>query len=948
MTEQIVGNKIIWRILHAALLLPVLFAAACTTTSNDKNTVSGLEQARVVIKDEKVDAGLDKTMASYRKYLQQATTSKQHAENTRRPTDLEAETSYSIPGVQTPAQPGARAAIKHYTQLLASYPMHDNNDQVLYQLSRAYKEAGKDQKAAAALQTLASRYPDFTHIDEVNFRLGEYYFRTKKYKQASQSYSAVLASGKTSVYYPLTLNKLGWSYFKLDDYKKALDYFILSLEHIMVQTRADKKIADLSNNKQLADSYHAVSLSFSYLGGADAITAYLKTTGHKDYEAELYQQLALYYLSKKHYSDAARSYQAYIDVYPLDEKAPYHAKRIIEVYQQGGFIELSIKARKQFSKTYDRRADYWEKNRLEKQPEIDKFQKDNIRNLASHYHADYKKLHNEKTQNKQQKQAAFTEAAHWYKQYSYLYPLDQQTPAMSKLLAELFLEQRDYRSAARAFERTAYNYPDSDIAAQSGYSAIFSYREHLKTVASDKRRTIREDIVQSSIFFVETFPQHAQASAVLTTAASDQLLLKNYTAAANTARRVIRHYPQADKKQLRSAWLILADASFESAHYADAEKAYRQTLSMTKTNDKKRPALVENLAAAIYKQGERAKSHGKHAIAAQHFQRIATNTPNASLGTSAQFDAAAEFIATENWSQAGSVLENFRKHNTDNKLSEVATRNLAVIYKMNGQYLNAAIEFERIAKNNSNKAIQRDALLQAADSYRRIDKDKDALRVYQQYVKLFPSPAADAVKSYQHIADIYKSKNDENNYHKTLNKLIAADANTSSERTYQTRQLAADATLILAEDRMRAFNKVKLSKPFKKNLTLKKKHMNASLALFRRLLEYQISETTTAATFHIAEIYLQFSQDMAESERPTGLSELELEQYDLSLEEQVYVFEEKAISLHEKNTELLGAGIYDPWVTKSINRLSQLLPARYAKPEQHSDYLQTLFTEGSR
>lgn len=928
--------------LPAILLMSVLLLTACTMFNNE-NTVSLLEQTSIPIKDEKIDASLDKAMASYRNYLQQAPASKQSAEAMHRLANLEVEKSYGITGVDSPAQPGARAAIKHYTQLLASYPNYDHNDQVLYQLSRAYKVAGNNKKAISTLQTLTSRYPNFVHMDEVNFRLGEYFFSINKYQLASKYYTAALSFGEKSVYYPLALNKLGWSYLKQDKHSQARNYFIASLEHMMTEARAAGKTEDLLNSKRLTDSYHAISLSFSYLGGADAITAYLKKTGRKPYDAELYKQLAEYYLSKKRYSDAAHSFQAYIDIYPFDEKTTYFAKQVIEIYQQVSFTELSIKARKQFAKTYDLRADYRKKNKLDNQPEIDTYHKNNIHDLASHYHAAFKKA-----RNKKQKKANFSEAIHWYKKYNYLYPLDKRTPAMSKQLAELYLEQGDYQSAARAFERTAYNFPASDIAAQSGYAAIVAYRANLKTVAASKRSTVREDLARSSLLFAETFPQHAQASAVLTTTANDLFILKNYNAAANTAHRIIHDYPQAEIKQLRSAWKILADASYESGHYTEAEKAYKQTLSMTETKDKDRPALIENLAAAIYKQGEQAKKQNRHTIAAQHFLRISTETPGASLAASAKVDAAA-LIATDNWSQAASVLEDFRKHNAKHKLTEVSTRNLAVIYKKNGQRLKAAIEFERIAKNNNNnKTIQRDALLQAADLYRQENKHDEAQRVYQQYVELFPSPAEDAVVNYQHIADIYKLKNDTINYHKTLNKLISADEKAGSERTYQTRQLAANALLILANVRMHAFSKVKLNKPFKQNLALKKQRMNVALEFFQRLLEYQVSNVTTAATFHIAEIYLQFSLAMAESERPTGLSELELEQYKLSLEEQVYLFEEKAISIHEKNTELLDAGIYDPWVTKSINRLSEMLPARYAKQEQHSDYLQSLFAEENR
>ena len=124
--------------------------------------------------------------------------------------------------------------------------------------------------------------------------------------------------------------------------------------------------------------------------------------------------------------------------------------------------------------------------------------------------------------------------------------------------------------------------------------------------------------------------------------------------------------------------------------------------------------------------------------------------------------------------------------------------------------------------------------------------------------------------------------------------------------------------------------------------------MSTALDSLTHLLEYQVSNTTTAATYYIAEIYLHFSQSLAGSERPSGLNELELEQYELALEEQAYLFEEKAISIYEKNTELLDAGIHDPWVDKSIARLSTLFPAQYAKQEQKSGYLKNLYAADDR
>ena len=81
---------------------------------------------------------------------------------------------------------------------------------------------------------------------------------------------------------------------------------------------------------------------------------------------------------------------------------------------------------------------------------------------------------------------------------------------------------------------------------------------------------------------------------------------------------------------------------------------------------------------------------------------------------------------------------------------------------------------------------------------------------------------------------------------------------------------------------------------------------------------------------------------MLKSDRPEGLSELELQQYEILLEERAYPFEEKAITIHEKNIELMTRGVYNEWIEKSIAQLGNILPARYAKAEVSESYVEAI------
>jgi len=132
---------------------------------------------------------------------------------------------------------------------------------------------------------------------------------------------------------------------------------------------------------------------------------------------------------------------------------------------------------------------------------------------------------------------------------------------------------------------------------------------------------------------------------------------------------------------------------------------------------------------------------------------------------------------------------------------------------------------------------------------------------------------------------------------------------------------------------------VKLRQPFETSLKEKQQRMDATIDGMNRLVEYGIADVTAAATYYMAETYFDFSRSLKESERPTDLQPADMEKYEADLDETAFPFEEKAIKVHEKNMEMLHAGILDEWTQKSLSRLGELMPGRYAKNEVSSGLL---------
>jgi hypothetical protein len=216
--------------------------------------------------------------------------------------------------------------------------------------------------------------------------------------------------------------------------------------------------------------------------------------------------------------------------------------------------------------------------------------------------------------------------------------------------------------------------------------------------------------------------------------------------------------------------------------------------------------------------------------------------------------------------------------------------------------------------------------------------------VYLSYVSEFPQPIETAVETRFKIAGMYKATHDEAGYHDQLRQIVEIDGGAGDERTARIRYVAAQSALVLSEGLYRRFDEVKLVQPFEHNLQEKQRRMDAALEAFGRLVDYEVGEVTAAATFYMAEVYSDFSRALIESERPADLDPAEMQDYEMVLEEEAFPFEERAIEVHEKNLELMAAGIYNPWIERSLARLADLMPGRYAKFEASSGLIASIDT----
>ena len=874
---------------------------------------------------------------NYRELLKLNPDRRLNNEATRRLADLELEQSETrLMESDTPvAKAEVEKSIRLYEQLLQKEPNYAGRDLVLYQLARAYELNGEMDKMMAGLQQVVDQHPDSPHWQEAQFRRGERFFVLQDFANAEKAYGAILKQSGDSPYYDRALLKHGWSRFKQGNIEQGLDSFTELLDRKLGAERlVDLEQISDADRALLKETLRVISLTFSELGGTQRISQYFNQKGHRNYEFMVYRGLGDLYLKQERIQDAADAYLAFVDLNPAHPQSPRLAVRVVDIYSENDFPAQALESKKAFTQRYAVHSEYRQQLDETDRAWLNTQLRSYLKELAEYHHAlaqQNAKLKTPKAAAAQEKEGR--EAAHWYRLYLDSFPDDPTAGSISFLLAELLFELKQYPESVQAYEQSAYDLPSHDKRAEAGYAALLAYTEQEKLLSKEQQPAWRKRGVESALRFSAVFPQDPRMPAVLTKA-SEQLLEMNDTGRARgAALQVVNLQPPADSELRRTAWTVAAHAAFEQKDYAAAETGYQQALLLLPRKDDQREPLEERLAASIYQQGASLREQGDQEAAANQFLRVASLVPGASIRATAEYDAAASLIASGDWNRSAEILEAFRKRYPDSELLADVNNKLATAYLETDQPLKAAAELTTIATQGDNPELRQAAGWQAAELYEKGGSQAEAIQAYRRYVEQFPAPLEPAMEARHKLAGFYEQRGDPKQRDHWLEQLIESDAKAGKQRTDRTRYLAAQASLRLAQPNQALFSRIQLKAPLEKNLKRKKAQMQTAIAGYKQAAEYGIAEVTTAATFHIGEIYQQFGSALMDSERPKGLNEEELEQYEILLEEQAFPFEDKAIAVYESNTKLAAQGIYDEWVKKSFEALAKLLPARYAKQE---------------
>ncbi|MBX2809600.1 MAG: tetratricopeptide repeat protein [Cellvibrionaceae bacterium] len=812
-------------------------------------------------------------------------------------------------------------------------------DQMLYQLSKAYALDGRVDIANEELEALTEEYEDSIYTPEAKFRRAERAFSNADYREAQALYKDVIDQGSFSPYYQNAIYMFGWSQFKRAYYEEAIDAFTKVLDNLYGAVMPMKTVPK-SQQSLAADTLRVISLSFSYLDGAKTLSETFAGDTERPYVHKLYLALGALYFDKKRYVDSAQVYRQYVLDNPLSDFSPQFSSAIIDVYEKGEFPSLLVPAKEEYVVNYGIDSDYWAHKSVAVRERLKPSLKLYLEELAKFEHAkaqESKQLaaqqKNIETLPKNQKQylqdfkSYYLQAANWYDQFIRTFPNDNKTADMYFLMAEALNEAGQWQRAYTTYNFLAYQYdlPEDKLAqgAEAGYSAILLAQ----------RLGAQNNVIDQSLAFAKKYASDPRVASVLGEAAQKLLQTGRQPEAIVVAKRVVDRQPPASIQLRRSAWLVIAQSEFDLLSYGNADDAYAQVLALTPADDLERPSIINRRAASVYMLAESLVGREENTLAVDQFLRVQQIAPDTDIAVTAQYDAGNLLMATQQWQQAESVFLNFRRRYPNNSLTKTLYAKLVFIYQETQQWTLAGDELTAMAAVSDDPELRRQSLLLAGELYQKSGQIVRAISTYNNYIKRYPQPFDDRIEVFNKLAQAHRDNSNLTSYEYWLQQLIRAHDNAGAQQTQRSLYLAASSVNYQAKKNFDQFLQLRLTLPLKKSLAVKRKSLNKTVAAYQRLMDYGVAVYVTEANYYLGEVYARLSQDLIQSQRPRGLDELALEQYEILLEEQAYPFEEKAIELHLANAARSQNNLYDDWVKRSFVALATLSPGRYNKLE---------------
>lgn len=779
-----------------------------------------------------------------------------------------------------------------------------NKDIIYYKLAKQYSLIDEFEQSTKYLNLIVNNEKDSKFYPEAQFRLAEDAFSNKKYSLAELRYTEVISSSN-NLFYSKALFKRGWSRYKLNVYHDAIDDFIATINSY---NYSDFRKLNEKDNKLFNDALRSIGLSFIHFDSVEEISEFISNLGNINYNYYIFSSVSKIYLSQERYFDAVEILKSYISKYENKDKILAYLD-ILDIWKNGNYINNYISEMENFYNYYksiDSMAGYSDViiNTV-KQRFIN-----NITNTALYFYNNSikKKLISD-----------FNESSTWYKRFIELFP-DSVTHDIYKQFADLNYLFKHYSKAAFYYE-LALSEKENKIHKLSLYSLI----ETLSHITNNKSVSdvYLDKYLKYSKIFYDTYSKDNKSKDILISAFEIAFNNNKYDFIKNN-----NINSDIFDNKVTKLLSILGDTYSLTKDHNNAITVYQNLYDNIDLTNLDKSNIREKLCLSIFNRAQESFNNSDTVSAYNDIQHIMQYLNNTSIAPVAVFDGITYSINMQDWDTAINFGEYFINNYRDNKYFNKVVKNISVAYLEKDDKQNAASLLKTLSLTSNDVSTKKSSLWRSAQLFEKNKDYKSAIISYEEYANKYKIPYIQNMEAMNKLVELNNSINNNKTAILWQNKILANDSKQSNDRTDYIKSITATSLASHYHDK---YSKILLKQPFAKSLKFKKKYLQKSVQLYATASSYNITDISTQATFNIANIYYDFTQAILNSEKPDSLTDEELEQYQILIEDQAFAFEEKAIEFHEANLKYTKSGIYNEWINKSYAKLQEMFPVRYQR-----------------
>lgn len=808
-----------------------------------------------------------------------------------------------------------------------------DRERVLYRIAQSHAVLTQQEKSVVILEKIREEFPTGQYIDEVLFRLAEDAYASANYARAKTFYQQQIEVRPESNLSLKSHYMLGWSEFKLGALEPALDEFLVVLE-----AKVDQSEQAVSTLRE--DARRISQLVLDRAGGVELLakkfSAPLSEVGYQAYE--------LYFdslRSKALYFKLYESVESFQQRYPQHPKSPELSMEMVSLLNTHSFFDAQRDQQALFLDRY-----------IEDKP-ASKYQSIGLEYAWSL--GDYQR---------KRKGTSLEKAIYYYKLALTHWPKGQlevndlKAVDLYSRLADSYFDSEEYFKSLALYAAIAYpkglpsTLPDSQTEGQEPQTNTTRSDLSLNGTASEQERAALAHLSalkrlnaaqpqdaespfeialqQSRVAFFSSFPDHKTAPVLRLEAAHFEAKHQRHESAIRLSQSLYDALPKSGKLSPFELSIIdlFAAASYNTHKFDQAADAYQLGLTTTR-----KPEWQERLGDSLFAASQNFASEKKYTRAVQRINRLFREVPKHRLVSAAAFDRGQYFEVLEMYEEAEQSWRGLLSAFPQSTLVDKTSLRLATLLERQSKFGPAATSLLTYQSTVERSAPIYDELtLKIADMYR---QGKDAPRAITQYKRLANgNPTRDIwFVSVGHLIQMYdlESPSKANFWRQ---KAIGKGASQLKSLPGEAQTLVLASAVDLAAQSTQQFKALPLRPPFQETLPPKQKAMAAALKDYETLAEFGVSPYYEQSLHSLGELYVQFANELMDSERPAGLSELALEEYEILLEEQAYDFEEKGLNYYQRNLARLWDGEKNAYTLKSLGQLQEILASSYKRVEK--------------